>query len=357
MKTIRLGLMATVLLAALISPAASDDSLSRINVTVPFAEGGGSDTLVRIVAPFLRDELPGSPTVLIQNQPGGGGIPGSNRFVGTAKPDGSDLLALSSSVFVAAALRDPQIRFKLEDFLPVYVSPLGPVFYVSPTTGAKGPGDVAGIGSTELVFGGGRQLSADALTVMQFDLLGIKIRPVWGVERGAARIAFERGEFTVDQQTTAAYNANVKPLIDEGKAIPFMTAGYIQPDGQVVRDPVFSELPTFLELYQQVHGKALSGPAYRAWYALTVAAISTGKAIVLPANASKSILQAYDTAFSNIFQKTEFQKAAEQTIGGYQQVTGEEARALLAKSASMDDEAFDWLDNWFRERIGIQLKK
>ncbi|MFN4156700.1 MAG: tricarboxylate transporter [Paracoccaceae bacterium] len=357
MKMNTLFLAGAMAVATALPGMAQEMKLSRINATVPFAEGGGSDTLMRAVAPYLRKALPGNPTILIQNTPGGGGIPGTNRFVASAPADGSAILALSSSLFIANVLEAPQIDFTLDQFVPVFIAPMAPIYYVSPSTGATGVGDVTGLKDAKLVFGGGRQDSADALTVMQFDLLGIEIQSVWGIERGTSRIGFERGEFNVDHQTTAAFNNSVQPLVDEGKAIPFMAAGIIDPSGQIVRDPNFPEIPTFLELYEQVHGKPLSGPAYDAYLALMSAAVTTGKAIVLPATAPASVVDAYAQAFGAVLADPEFQAANAAALGGYQLYTGADAQALWGTVNTLDDASFAWLADWYQTKIGFELKR
>ncbi len=43
--------------------------------TVPFSEGGGTDTLARFITPFFSKHLPGSPTVLVRNVPAAGRSP------------------------------------------------------------------------------------------------------------------------------------------------------------------------------------------------------------------------------------------------------------------------------------------
>ncbi|WP_238367724.1 hypothetical protein [Mesobacterium pallidum] len=211
--------LSTILLAGAVAlttslPAAAQDlGLDRINATVPFGEGGGSDTLVRAVAPYLSGAFENEPTILVRNEPGGGGIPSTNRFAKRANPDGSDILAMSSSIFIANTLGSPQIDFTLDAFVPVFIAPMGPLYCVSPSTGATATGDVAGMKGASLVFGGGRQDSADILTVLSFDLLGFDVKSIWGLERGGGRIGFERGEFNVDHQTTAAYLRSVQPLV------------------------------------------------------------------------------------------------------------------------------------------------
>lgn len=355
LRTLLLGCIGAVALA---TPALSQDlGLSRINVTVPFGEGGGSDTLVRALAPFLQPAIPGAPTILIRNEPGGGGIPATNRFVQGAERDGSALISLSSSIFIANVLGNPQIQFTLDDFVPVFVAPLGPVIYVSPSTGATGPGDVAGIGETQLRFGGGRQDSADVLTVMQLDLLGLNVQSIWGLERGGGRLGFERGELNVDHQTTVAFAASVQPLVDAGTAIPLMTTGIVTPEGQIVRDPVYPDIPTFMELYEQVHGAPLSGPAREAYMALTTAAITSGKTIALPTGVSQEVIDAYASSFAQLVASGEFRAANAAALGSYPLYVGAEAEAVFRADATLSPEAYAWLREWYQTTLNFEISR
>jgi tripartite-type tricarboxylate transporter receptor subunit TctC len=65
-----------------------DFSGKRIELLVPFPPGGGSDVYSRTLAPFLEKHLPGKPTIVVRNVPGGGSITGANQFHTRAKPDG-----------------------------------------------------------------------------------------------------------------------------------------------------------------------------------------------------------------------------------------------------------------------------
>lgn len=346
-----------VVLTAALPVGAQELDVGRINATVPFGEGGGSDTLMRAVAPYLSDAFENEPTILVRNEPGGGGIPAANRFGKRAKTDGSDIFAMSSSIFIAKLLNAPQIDFSLDEFTPVFIAPMGPLYYVSPSTGATETGDIEGMKGTQLVFGGGRQDSADIMTVLQFDLLGFDVQSVWGLERGGGRIGFERGEFNVDHQTTAAYLRSVQPLVEEGKAITLMASGIISPQGEIVRDPNFPEIPTFIELYEEMHGEPLSGPAYDAYFGLLSAAMTTGKAIVLPSGAPQEVVDAYGEAFEEVVTNPEFRAATEKSLGNYELYVGEEALEIWGNVRPMSPEAFDWLANWYDETIGFQLKR
>jgi tripartite-type tricarboxylate transporter receptor subunit TctC len=60
------------------------------NFIVPYATGGGFDAYARITAPFLEEELPNNPNVVVENVTGGGGVRGVTRAA-NADPDGTTL--------------------------------------------------------------------------------------------------------------------------------------------------------------------------------------------------------------------------------------------------------------------------
>ena len=68
-----------------------DFSGNTIDLTIPFGVGGGSDTWARVYAPYLTKYLPGNPTIVVKNVPGGGGITGVNQFVARARTNGRDI--------------------------------------------------------------------------------------------------------------------------------------------------------------------------------------------------------------------------------------------------------------------------
>ena len=72
----------------------------RITIIVPASEGGTSDTYARIVGPALTAELPGSPTLVIQNIPGTGTMAGANQFEQRAAPDGLTLLSITTATYL-----------------------------------------------------------------------------------------------------------------------------------------------------------------------------------------------------------------------------------------------------------------
>ena len=128
-------------------------------------------------------------------------------------------------------------------------------------------------------------------------MLGLDVKAVFGYKgRGAGRVAFEQGEVNIDYQTSTAYIKNVRPLVKQGLAVPLMTWGILDDEGNVVRDPLEPDLPCFPEVYEMVHGKKPSGPAWEAWKAYYIAGFAVQKGMWLPEKTPKDVVETYRAA-------------------------------------------------------------
>ena len=165
--------LATLALAA--APATSADKVTfagkRVEIIVPFSPGGGTDIYVRAIAPHLEKYLPGNPTVLVRNIPGGRGIPGANQFQARARTDGTELIASSASTVANFVFQKSKVDYQLDKWEPVLVSPQGAVVYASTSLGVKGPRDLPQLKGKELVFGGQSAGSAELRAILTFELL------------------------------------------------------------------------------------------------------------------------------------------------------------------------------------------
>ena len=117
-RTRAVPLVAACMLAAATAGATAQNYPSkRIIIVVPFAAGGPSDVVARIVTDHMARSL-GQPMV-IENVGGAGGSVGTAR-VAAATPDGYTLLAASMGSHVAAPVLTPDIRYDpVRDFEPI----------------------------------------------------------------------------------------------------------------------------------------------------------------------------------------------------------------------------------------------
>jgi hypothetical protein len=337
--------------------AAQDVSFAgkRIEVIIPFAPGGGSDVYIRALQPYLEKHLPGNPTILVRNVPGGGSIPGANQFEERAKPDGLHAIVASASTVANFVFRKSKVNFHLDKWQPVLLSPQGLVVYAAPSLGVSGPADLAKLKGKQLVFGGESPTSGELRVIVSMELLGLDIKPVWGLRRGPVRLAFERGELTINYDSAPGYIKNASKLVKAGKAAPLYSFGIFDEKGNVVRDPNFKDLPSFPEAYESVHGKKPSGKEYAAWRALMQMGIMANKGLFLPTETPKPIVEAWRTAIRKVLSDPDFEKNASSVVEGYPQFIGESARPVIKEATDISPEAWDWLKGYLKDRHNVSL--
>jgi len=123
MRLHKLTCLAVALAATVSSAAAQDWPTRAATMIVPFAAGGPMDTLARILQPALGETL--GQQIIIENQPGGGGMTGSLR-VSQASVD--------SHMFVLASIGTHAIGYSMHS-KPAYhpANDFQPVIFVADT--------------------------------------------------------------------------------------------------------------------------------------------------------------------------------------------------------------------------------
>lgn len=347
---------AAAVLAVPISSTAQDFAGETIEWTIPFGVGGGTDVWARFFAPQLSEALPGKPTVVVLNVPGGGSISGANQFAMRASDDGLSILGTSASTQYPAILGDPRVRYDYAEWTAVLASPTGGVVYIDPKYGVTGPQDIEKLRAEEIRFASQGATALEMPVLLGFKMLGLNIKPVFGMEsRGAGRLAFERGEAGIDFQTSSAYLSSVSPLVDGGKAVPLFSLGVVNADGDIERDPSFPDMPTFVEFYEQATGAKPEGEAFEAWKALMLAGFSLQKMVVLPKDAPDEVIAAYGDAARDIVEAPDFRKRAGDEIGVYEQLVGPDADAALKGALTLDPGIRDFLTNWLSEDYNVRM--
>jgi len=355
MKTM-LSLSSLGLAVALSGPAqAVDFAGKRIEWIIPFPEAGGTDVWARFFVEPLGRELQGRPTIIIRNVPGGGSITGANMFAQRAKPDGLMLLGTSASTQFPYLLDDPRVKYDYRDWTALLASPTGGVVFVRPDVGIRNAGEIPRMTGQTLKFGSQGAISLDIIPLLAFELLGMKVEPVFGMSRGQARLAFERGEAGIDFQTTSAYLKQVVPLVQEGKAVPLFSFGVLDESGNLQRDPSFPDMPHFGEVYETVHGRKPSGPAFEAYKSFLQAGFGAQKALFVPKETPKEIVDAYTQAIERLLNNAEFRKTVDEELGKYEQYTGERTTNLVRQATTVAPEAKQWIKDWLTKRYNAKL--
>ncbi|HEU4378087.1 MAG TPA: tripartite tricarboxylate transporter substrate binding protein [Hyphomicrobiaceae bacterium] len=133
----RLGALAVALAFAVLPSAASAQGFSRpVRIIVPFAPGGTSDILARLIGPKLQEAV-GQP-VVVENKTGAGGNIGAD-FVAKADKDGHTLLLLDvSTLAISPSLLTSMTYNPTKDLAPVGMISFAPyVLAVHPSVPVK----------------------------------------------------------------------------------------------------------------------------------------------------------------------------------------------------------------------------
>lgn len=352
--------MAGLSVAGFAAPARArtgvDFSGETIEFVIPFSEGGGSDVWGRFYAPYLSKHLPGNPRVIVRNVPGGGSMTGANEFAARARPNGLSLLGTSGSTQFPYLLQDRRVRYDYRKLVPVVASPTGGVVYIPASFDVADASQLSKLAGQELVYASQGATSLDLVPLLAFVVMGLNVRHVFGMTgRGDGRLAFERGEATIDYQTTAAYQTAVVPHVESGSVVPLFSYGVIDGNGDVQRDPTFPELPHFLEAYEMMHGQRPSGPEFEAYRAFFGSGFAAQKPAMLQEGTPPEIVETYRQAFADAVADPELQSRKGDILGEYDQATGADAERLYDIATTIDPEAQAWTRDFLAQNYNVRF--
>ncbi len=351
-STIAIGV--SVLLSS--TAGAADFKGKTVEFLIPFGTGGGSNAWARFNTPFLQKYLPGQPTVVVKNVPGGGSIIGTNQFAAKARPDGLHILGTSASTQFPYLLNDKRVKYDYTKWIPVLAAPTGGVAYISSKFDVKSAKDLPKIKGQKLAYGSQGATSLDLVPLLGFRMLGLDVNHVFGMKgRGPGRLAFERGEATIDYQTTSAYLKNSLPLVKDGKAVPLFSWGAFDDDGNLIRDPNFKDLPHFAEAYEMVHGKKPSGIEWDVMKSFLVAGFAAQKLIVLPKETPSAIVEAYRAAVRKMRQDPDYKAKRDSVLGAYEQQTDKAGNELFKLATTISPQARSWVRDLLSKSYGVKF--
>ncbi len=350
--------MVALSLSAIGSVQASPETYyagKSIRIVIPFSPGGGTDTFGRLIGQYLGKHVPGSPTVISENVTGAGGLLGSNEFAERVAHDGTTLLTASGHLNLRAFLGLRGLRLDLNALEPVVAAPMGHVTAIATRAGIDKPEDLAQAkgrltkGITDPIG-----LLESLIALEMFDL---NYRPVPGYSgRGDTRIAFERGELMINTQSTPAYLSRVVPLIEEGKAMPLFAIGFIDADGNPVRDPAVPDMITAPELYERIHGEKPSGMVWEAFKAVVPLVQNTRGTLWMHGDIPDDAKEALRIGVERMVADPEFIAASERILEGYEIIHGDDLGQIKDSMAAASPEVIAFLREMLSTRFGTQFE-
>src|SRR5688500_17584507 len=119
-----LGLSGALLLAACGSASPANDATEAaafyrgktVSIIVGSGAGGGFDTTARLVSRHIGRHIPGTPTVIVQNMPGGGGLVAANHVFNAATKDGTVIGLFHEAQMMNQLTGGEGVQFDLKQF-------------------------------------------------------------------------------------------------------------------------------------------------------------------------------------------------------------------------------------------------
>jgi tripartite-type tricarboxylate transporter receptor subunit TctC len=325
----------------------------RLTVLINFAAGGPTDLEGRLFAKYLAKHIPGSPTVIVQNMDGAGGVVGA-QYVGEVAPkDGTVMgyFAGTSWVYVS----DPErwrVDFRAYEFIAYQPGTTVHFVRTDVAPGLKTPADI--LKAQGLVAGGlSIDTSKDLRLRMGLDMLGVPFKYVTGYRSSApARVALQRGEINMFSESPPSYRALVVPaLVDKGQVIPVWWDD-VQAEGDPSPQKQMEGLsvPSFPQLYRQLKGTKPSGQLWDAYKTIYDINSTLQRLIALPPGAPRPAYDALRQAIEALNNDKEFAAEAMKVIQFVPEYPtapdmSQKIRSMLVASPEMRKFVNDYMKN------------
>lgn len=258
--TIGILWIAVILTTTLWSGVAPGASVSfegkTVSILIPYTVGGSADIMARQMLPFIERQIPGKPTTIIKNMPGGGGIVGENWVYHSAPKDGTTIGQFSTA-FTDVIFKPDKAKFDIAKLRWLGGVQETTVAFASKDLGIKEGTELAGVNKKIFIGTTSIQSPRSMLPRLFMKLLGTDHKLVTGYgSSGDMRAAIRRGELNMTNDSQSGYFAAVLPMVKEGFLVPIAQEGTVK-EGKIVRDPRLPDLPTYTELLLKLKGSAI----------------------------------------------------------------------------------------------------
>src|SRR5258705_9818868 len=271
----------------------------QIRVVVRTTPATDYDQYSRLIARFMGRHIPGNPSMIVVNMPGGGGITAANYMAQVAPKDGTVIGIVSQGLAADQALgMSPQLKADLREFNwianVVYSNQLLVVWKTSPTRTIEDAKqrvttiDTTGAGSASVQY-----------PAFYNNVIGTKFKIVFGYPGGQhIDLAMERGE--VEGRGTNPYSgwmASKPTWIPQNLIIPLIQSG-------IEKEPALPDVPLITEQAVRTEDKPLLDFMGRA--------ATVGRPLATTPGVPAERVAALRTAFQDTIRDPEFVAAAKQ---------------------------------------------
>lgn len=316
-----LAATAVFCLAASTSAASAQDFYAGKTVTIitSTGEGGTYDFSARTLARHLPNHLPGKPTVIIQNMPGGGHMLATNHMYNVAPKDGTMIATVNQSVPTHQVLDGRGARYDAAKFN--WIGALvdrNQTFAVWHTAGVK---TFADLKTKEVIAGAtGEGSSGFRYPTAINNIFGTKIKIIKGYKStDEIRVALQRGEVNAQATSLGSYLTENPEWVTEKKMIFLLQIG-------TKRDPLIADAPLWTELAQN--------PEDRAVLNLIGGAINLGRPFLAPPGLPAERVALLRKAFNATVNDPAFKADADKQRLTVNPLTGDEVANIVQETVN-----------------------
>jgi tripartite-type tricarboxylate transporter receptor subunit TctC len=319
-------MLTSVTLAIMLAPAVATPSVAdpvaefytgkQIRFIIRSGVGGSYDSYSRLLGKHIGKYIPGRPSVVPINMPGGGGIRAANYVAKIAPQDGTILTIVSQGLPVDQALGlNTSFQADLREFHWVgNISASNQVlvtWHTSPTR------TFADLMNRETLIGSSQagSISVQMPSVLN-NVVGTKIKIVFGYPDGRdINLAMERGE--VEGRATnpwASYLSTDPHYIEKKLIVPIIQMG-------MVKDPDLPNVPLMRDLARDAAGKDILDFMSKA--------VTVGRPIATTPGVPPERVAALRRAFDLALKDPDFIKDARTQRAELQPMTGAELEQVV----------------------------
>ncbi len=227
-----------------------------VTMLVGTAPGGINDISARLVAKHLGRFIPGSPSFVVQNNPGAGGLITANRLYKSAEKDGSVIAKFERAVPQLQIQGDPNAQFDSTKFVwlgslssyanDAYLLLINAGHPIKKVDELREPGKQVNLGadnsaSSNMIF-----------AVIGKEVLGLHINLVRGYTGAASLfLGMQNGELDGQYVGYSSVKSGQRDLWNRGAFRPLMAFG------RTTRLPDFPDIPTGREMTKDPAALAL----------------------------------------------------------------------------------------------------
>ncbi len=326
------GALVAVSLACVVPAAAQAQSLEefyrgkQLNMVIGYPTGGSNDIYARAVARHIGKHIPGNPTVIPRNMPGGGSLVAANHVFNIAPKDGTTLSLIAPTIPLEERLGVPNVKLKTAEFNWIgRVAPSVNMTFVMATVPVQTIQDTF---KREVLLGASARSSTVAIyPAVVANVTGAKFKLVMGYPSStASMLAMERGEVEGHSTSLEVVRAVHPEWLPEKKIRALVQYS-------LTRHPELPDVPMSWELAQNDIDRQI--------LRLVANATEVGKMILSTPDTPADRIQALRRAFDATMTDPAFQAELKSQRVELGPMAGEELQKLVVEVGTVSPDIID----------------